>query len=126
MRGDYMRIGFLELIVIVGVALIVFGPDKMPEFARTVGKALKELKSVTGELSKEMKESIAEPLEEIQKPIKEITAPLTDIKKEFDNSIKDVTDSFNQIGKSEPEKKQAQPKEIENVEIVKNDSQESK
>lgn len=121
-----MRIGFLELIVIVGVAFIVFGPDKMPEFARTVGKALKELKSVTGELSKEMKESIAEPLEEIQKPIKEITAPLTDIKKEFDNSIKDVTDSLNHIGKSEPEKNQVQTKEVENVETTKTDSQESK
>jgi TatA/E family protein of Tat protein translocase len=43
-----------NLLVILGIALIVFGPKKLPELAKTIGKALGELKKTT----EEMKESI--------------------------------------------------------------------
>ena len=37
-------IGFPELIIILVVALLVFGPSKLPELARSLGKALGEFK----------------------------------------------------------------------------------
>jgi sec-independent protein translocase protein TatB len=43
-----------DLLVILVIALIVFGPKKLPELAKTIGKALGELKKTTDE----MKESI--------------------------------------------------------------------
>jgi TatA/E family protein of Tat protein translocase len=43
-----------DLLVILVIALIVFGPKKLPELAKTIGKALGELKKTT----EEMKESI--------------------------------------------------------------------
>jgi sec-independent protein translocase protein TatA len=36
--------GPLELLVILGIALIVLGPKKLPEAARSVGRGMRELK----------------------------------------------------------------------------------
>ena len=43
-----------DLLVILAIALIVFGPKKLPELAKTIGKAMAELKRTT----EEVKESI--------------------------------------------------------------------
>jgi len=38
-----------HLIIIFGVALIVFGPEKLPELARNLGKVMAEFRKVTGD-----------------------------------------------------------------------------
>jgi TatA/E family protein of Tat protein translocase len=43
-----------DLLVVLVIALIVFGPKKLPELAKTIGRALGEFKKTT----EEMKESI--------------------------------------------------------------------
>ena len=47
-------IGFPELLVILVVALIVLGPERLPEVARMVGKGLAELRRATGGLTEEL------------------------------------------------------------------------
>ena len=42
--------GFPEMVVIVAVALLLFGPEKMPEIGRAVGKALRELQKMRNEI----------------------------------------------------------------------------
>jgi len=37
-------IGFQELVIIFAVALLVFGPEKLPELAKTIGKWMTEIK----------------------------------------------------------------------------------
>ena len=44
-------IGFPELILILIIGLVVFGPGKLPEIGRAVGKGLQEFKKATSELS---------------------------------------------------------------------------
>jgi Tat protein translocase TatB subunit len=46
-------IGPLEILVCLVVALIVFGPTRLPEIARTVGKALAELRQQASDLRSE-------------------------------------------------------------------------
>jgi Tat protein translocase TatB subunit len=46
-------IGMPELIVILVVALLVLGPKRLPEVARTVGKALAEFRRQTSEMMEE-------------------------------------------------------------------------
>jgi Tat protein translocase TatB subunit len=41
-----LNIGAPELLVIVVVALLVFGPNRLPELARNVGKAVGEVRRV--------------------------------------------------------------------------------
>jgi TatA/E family protein of Tat protein translocase len=43
-------LGLPELILIFFVALLVFGPKKLPEIGRTIGKALGEFRKATDEL----------------------------------------------------------------------------
>ena len=43
-------IGFPEVILILAIALIVFGPKKLPEIGRTLGKTLREFKRASNEL----------------------------------------------------------------------------
>ena len=47
------QIGPLEILVVGIVALIVFGPQKLPEMARSVGRALNELKRMASEVRSE-------------------------------------------------------------------------
>jgi len=113
-----MKIGFTELILVVIVAFVVIGPDKLPEYARKFGKMLRELKKYTGAASEEIQKNVVEPLNEIQAPIKEAVAPLTDIKKDIDDSMKDVTKSFTNIGKTSKEeaKKAEEAEEVAELE----------
>jgi len=46
-------IGMPELIVILVVALVVLGPQKLPELARTLGKAMAELRRQTNDVMEE-------------------------------------------------------------------------
>ena len=43
-------IGMTELLVILVIALIVFGPKRLPELAKQLGKALREFKKATDEV----------------------------------------------------------------------------
>jgi TatA/E family protein of Tat protein translocase len=45
-----LGIGMSELIIILGVALLVFGPTKLPEVAKTIAKGLKELRKASDDL----------------------------------------------------------------------------
>ncbi len=51
-------IGFPELLIILVVALIVFGPRKLPELGRSLGKSLSEFKRASNELRGTLEEEI--------------------------------------------------------------------
>jgi TatA/E family protein of Tat protein translocase len=51
-------IGMMELLVIFGIALIVFGPRKLPELGRSLGRTLSEFKRASNELRSTLEEEI--------------------------------------------------------------------
>lgn len=55
------NLGFGEIIVIILVALLVFGPSKLPEVGRTVGKSLREFRRATSNLKAEFEQDLEEP-----------------------------------------------------------------
>lgn len=49
--------------LVIGVfALLVFGPQKLPEMARSFGRAIREFKKATGELTDELKLEMDRPV----------------------------------------------------------------
>tara|TARA_B100000575_G_scaffold290131_1_gene293187 strand:+ start:2835 stop:3089 length:255 start_codon:yes stop_codon:yes gene_type:complete len=49
-----------EIFVIVAAAILLFGADKIPEFARTFGKAINNVRNATSEIKNEIKNSSKE------------------------------------------------------------------
>lgn len=60
-------IGLPELILIMIVALLVVGPKKLPDLARSVGKALHHVKSMTDDVKQSFEEVTADDVEETPK-----------------------------------------------------------
>ncbi|MGC5326316.1 twin-arginine translocase TatA/TatE family subunit [Brevibacillus sp. SYSU BS000544] len=63
-------IGVPGLILILGLALIIFGPKKLPEMGRAFGQTLKEFKKSTRELT-------SDALEDVKMEPKEFSDTLT-------------------------------------------------
>ena len=56
------NLGSGELLVIFFVALLVLGPNKLPDAARQVGRAVNEIRRVSGGFQREMREAMQEPM----------------------------------------------------------------
>jgi sec-independent protein translocase protein TatA len=54
-------LGFGEILVILLFALIVFGPRKLPQMGRQVGKSLREFRRQAAELRAEVEQDLDEP-----------------------------------------------------------------
>lgn len=66
-------IGPMELVVIVVVALLIFGPQRLPEFARTLGKGLAEFRRASNDL----RQSLA--LDELQNDLRKTAHQVTSL-----------------------------------------------
>ena len=56
MFGFIGNIGIPELIIILVLALIIFGPKKLPEVGKSLGKSIREFKNSSKEMQKEISE----------------------------------------------------------------------
>lgn len=61
------NIGFPGLILILVLALIIFGPKKLPEIGRAFGQTLREFKKSTRELTSDVIEEFEDEKKEISK-----------------------------------------------------------
>jgi sec-independent protein translocase protein TatA len=61
-------IGFSEILVLFVIALLIFGPRKLPEIARSVGQAMREFKRAGEEVTR----SLEEPVEEIRERLQNL------------------------------------------------------
>ena len=70
-------VGVQEMIVIFLVALVLFGPKKLPELGKTIGKAITEFRRAQSELKSTFETHMRE-LEKENESIKEVTRSYTD------------------------------------------------
>jgi TatA/E family protein of Tat protein translocase len=73
-------LGMQEIIVIFILALIIFGPRKLPELGKTIGKSLAEFKKASNELKQTWEEEVR-----LDKEKEAITEIIKDVEK--DSSI---------------------------------------
>ena len=65
-------LGFPELMIIMVIALIIFGPRKLPELGRSLGKSIGEFKKASNELKSTLEEEIR--MEEVKEERAKIQA----------------------------------------------------
>ncbi len=56
MGGNFFGIGFGELLFLAVLALLIFGPKRLPEIGRAIGRFLREFRRATGGLDREVRE----------------------------------------------------------------------
>lgn len=67
----FLGAGPTELIFIFVLALIIFGPKRLPEIAKAIGKAMGEFKKVSQGLQTAVQKDIIEPISDVGKKVKE-------------------------------------------------------
>ena|SRR5215475_3639164 len=73
------NLGISEMIVIFVVALLVFGPKKLPELGKSLGKGIREFRKATDELKSSWEEQV-----------KDIQSPINDVKNDIRNIGQDI------------------------------------
>jgi sec-independent protein translocase protein TatA len=64
------NIGLPEILIVLVIALIVFGPKRLPEMGRSLGRGIREFKdSVTGNDEEDEPRHIERPREEATRPL---------------------------------------------------------
>ncbi|PIE00951.1 MAG: twin-arginine translocase subunit TatB [Acidobacteria bacterium] len=119
-------IGLPELLVILAVALIVVGPDKLPELAKNLVRILAQLKQGAEELKtelneaanpeellKDIKPNLEEAAQNLQKSLKNLPQPDLDqkIRQLTDQTLQQATDPTPQYPKKKEESASSVPQE---------------
>ena len=93
------NVGPAEVIVILLIALLVFGPKRLPEIGKTVGKGLREFRKATQDIKDEISSSMdvdededqgssaASAPKPVSPPASTPTGPMTDTATNLDGSI---------------------------------------
>ena len=58
------RFGYGELLLILAIVLIIFGPSKLPEIGKSIGKGLREFQKAIKGVQKDLEESDKETKKE--------------------------------------------------------------
>ncbi|MGA1514082.1 MAG: Sec-independent protein translocase protein TatB [Ilumatobacteraceae bacterium] len=65
-----------EVIIIALLALVVLGPEKLPEAMRHVGRLYRQLRSVRDTFQREFKQALDEPMRDLRKATSESASTL--------------------------------------------------
>ncbi len=66
--------GLGEIFLILAIALILFGPEDLPQIARTIGKVIFEIRKATNELTKEFQSTLDTPNNMLNKAFEQTTS----------------------------------------------------
>lgn len=83
--------GTSEILLILLAILVLFGADKLPELARSLGKGLREVKKATDDIKKELidqTEIVREEITNLNTETNQLsTDPIDEMRKEIEDSL---------------------------------------
>jgi TatA/E family protein of Tat protein translocase len=98
-------IGMPEMLLILAIALIVIGPKKLPDLAKSLGRAFGEFKRATNEMKESLE--IDSSLSNVRKSFDEVSSRITASPEESDTTrsraVQDSKDSADDSSKQPPE-----------------------
>lgn len=75
-----LGIGIWELLLVLVIVLIIFGPSKLPDLGKSIGKGLREFKKASSEITEELKKPDEKEKKEDDKPKEEAPSDKSDKK----------------------------------------------
>jgi sec-independent protein translocase protein TatA len=82
------NIGFPELLVILVIALLVFGPKKLPEVGQSLGRAIREFRKATDGIKNKIEEEIsASEIKTVKDDIQSIKTDIQGVKENFTGDL---------------------------------------
>jgi len=66
---DFMGIGPLELLLVIFIMFLVFGPAKLPEVARGLGRGLRGLRKDWSDFSRDLDKEVKETKDTVTKAV---------------------------------------------------------
>jgi sec-independent protein translocase protein TatA len=98
MQTTILFISGSEIFVILLAILLLFGADKIPEIARSLGKGMKEIKKVTSDLKKDFeKTDVGKDITQIGKEFQDVKKNLNLTNSNINNQTKKNEDLDNSI-----------------------------
>jgi Tat protein translocase TatB subunit len=94
-----LNVGPLELLVVLAVALVVVGPERLPELARSVGRVLRQFREVQDEVRDMVSSGVDDDMREAASEVRKATGSIkraTDVKgavRRAERSIREQTAS---------------------------------
>ncbi|AWM14069.1 twin-arginine translocase TatA/TatE family subunit [Flavobacterium sp. NRK F10] len=92
-------IGGSELIFIIFVVLMLFGSDKIPEFARSLGKGMAQIKNATNEIKSEIQKGTKDTGLDMNSLTGGITDEIKKAKEEINKSVNPLSNITSDIEK---------------------------
>jgi TatA/E family protein of Tat protein translocase len=89
-------LGAMEILIILVIAFMLFGPKELPEIGKQVGKAVKGFKETTEDL----RQSVEPEINMITQELKSVEQDLESSIKEAEEQIKGATDEVTESGGS--------------------------
>lgn len=83
-----------ELLVIMLVVFLVFGPEKMPEMARKAGRLMNQMKKATGDLTREFKKETSVLQNEINAAHTKVDEQIDSVRRELNRTKAQVVDDI--------------------------------
>jgi sec-independent protein translocase protein TatB len=71
------EVGFTEIVLILGIALLVLGPERLPKLAADVGRWAGKARAMARQLKTQLEQE-ASTLNEVRKPFDDLRNPLDD------------------------------------------------
>lgn len=90
-------LGFSEMVVIVLLIVILFGPKKIPEIARELGHGIRKMKSAMEDIKTEIMKETDTSVSDIKKEIEQVKNSVSDINpvNDFKKQITEVSETVN-------------------------------
>jgi TatA/E family protein of Tat protein translocase len=88
---NILGMGPMEIVLIVVLALIVFGPAKLPEIMGQVGKAIADFRRATSQLSDEFNRTIQSELAETRSMVEDTKSAVTGVQTSINAAMSSAT-----------------------------------
>jgi sec-independent protein translocase protein TatA len=88
-------LGAGEVLVVLFLVVLFFGPDRLPELSRNLGKGVRELRKVQSEFRRELHDAMPPELDEVRRELRSARRELDDglraARRDLDDAVRPVT-----------------------------------